>query len=361
MISRCFMNRPNTAPHSCGAYAPDAFLQWWYFDAVLENGLHFMTFFLPRFAGSVDGREPGLPMMEAVVREKSGKTIQERRFFRQEELQASPEKTETRFGDRCSIAFHKGGRGQELGQYRLRGETERIRYDLTLDPELPPWAPAGAGGNVPRALMVMLRRSLFTTDSAHYVPLVPRGTLRGTIAVDGEAVSVRGSGYCEQGRLNFPLGRFVPAWYWLHVEHPPWTLLSGTVDPPAWVARFRPGTVGGFARVQKGERCLLSAFDFTGLAVRWHGIRKRAPKASGEQSMAWEAGVRLQRPGLRVTAELVSRDLLVFVPFGYREEAAGSPYWGQTVADVSVEVQEGGTRTRFQCEGILETMVTGAR
>jgi hypothetical protein len=209
--------------------------------------------------------------------------------------------------------------------------------------------------------MVLLRRSLFTTDSAHYVPLVPRGSLRGTIAVDGETVSVRGSAYHEQGRLNFPLGAFVPAWYWLHVEHPPWTLLSGTAQPPAWVARFGSGALGGFARVQKGDRCLLSAFDFTGLAVRWHGIRKRDPQASGEQSMAWEAAVRLQRPGLRVTAELVSRDLLAFVPFGYREKTPVPPYWGQTVADVKVEIREGLARTRFQCEGILETMLTGAR
>ena len=51
-------NRPWTRPPADDAHAPDAVVQWWYFDAVLKNGMKLMTFFLPRLLGITDGHDP---------------------------------------------------------------------------------------------------------------------------------------------------------------------------------------------------------------------------------------------------------------------------------------------------------------
>jgi len=356
------VNRPGSTDPAGGAYDPDAHLQWWYFDAFLENGHRLLTFFLPRFLGSLEGNEFDLPMLDIVLSAPGGEIVRERRFFRKSDLSASRDRFTADFGPDCSVRLDPGKGGSGPGLYRLRaGGTGRIRYELEIAPELPPWAPT-PNGRLPRVFLMLLRRSLTTRDSFHYVPFVPRGRLRGRITVDGRSLDARGTAYHEQGRLSFSLARFLPAWYWLHIEHPPWTILSGTALPPAGFPRPARGALGGIGFVQKGKQCLLAAFDPTGILVRWPSIAKQDPAAEGgEKSMAWDATVRLARPGLRVRIDLRSRAVLEYLPFAYRQETpVKQPYWGQTVADAEVEVILRKSRSRFQAQGVLETMVTGS-
>lgn len=359
MLKNIFFNRPRSRPQADGAYASDAKLQWWYFDAMLDDGHRFLTFFLPRFKGSIEGNVPDQPMLDIVLRKPDGETIRERRFFKPSELQASGDRFEASFGDDCSLRFEEGNRAGDYGCYHLSGSTARLGYELELLPELPPWAAASPSGRFPYPMMMIMRRSVRTSDYFHYVPLVPRGRLKGRITLDGKVLDARGRGYHEQGRLNFDLGGFVPVWYWLHIDHPPWTILSGTASPPGWLPRLKDPAPGGIAYVQKGGKCLMAAFDVTGVLVDWPRIKKRDPEAMGEGSMAWEARVRFMRPGLRVKAELVSKDVLEYMPFEYIEKTPLRPYWGQTVADAEVEVIHGIRRIRFRTEALLETMVTG--
>jgi len=44
-----------------------------------------------------------------------------------------------------------------------------------------------------------------TSDYFHYVPLVPRGRLKGEIILDGKPIDAEGTAYHEQGRINFSL------------------------------------------------------------------------------------------------------------------------------------------------------------
>jgi hypothetical protein len=250
---------------------------------------------------------------------------------------------------------------RDLGRYLVKAKGDRLGYELELTPELPPWSPTSASGHFPHVFMMALRRSLFTRDYFHYVPFVPRGRLKGWITLDGKPLDARGIGYHEQGRINFDLSTFAPAWHWLHIEHPPWTILSGTAGPFPYIPRSGDGPRGGFAFIQKGDRCLMAAFDVTGLLVNWNRIVKRDPPAQGEQSMAWEASVRFMRPGLRVRAELVSKGVLEYIPFEFHEKTPVRPYWGQTITDARVEILHGFKRTTFRAEGVLETMVTGGR
>lgn len=167
-------NRPGSADPAGGAYDPNAHLQWWYFDAVLESGHRLLSFFLPRFLGSLEGNEFDLPMMDIVLRAPDGAIVRERRFFPQSELKASRDRFAADFGPDCSVRFDPGEGGSAPGLYRLRaGGTGKICYELEITPELPPWAPT-RNGRLPRVFLMLLRRSLTTRDSFHYVPFAYR-------------------------------------------------------------------------------------------------------------------------------------------------------------------------------------------
>jgi len=335
-------------------------MQWWYFDAVLDNGHRLVTFFLPKVYGAIDDHEFGLPILDIVLRKPGGETIRERRFFSPTELKTVPNNFGAYFGSDCSASFTKGSGRKDLGCYHLIATAGRITYDIKLEPELPPWAPVSSSGKAPRLMMMLTRGSIFTKDYMYYVPFVPRGRLTGQITVDGEPLNARGIAYHEQGIISFPLHEVVPAWYWLHIEKPPWTILSGTTVPSLESLTPKKGTHGGFACIYKGNQCLLAVNDYTGFLVNWMRLLKRNPEAQGELSMAWEADVRLLRLGLKAKIKLVSREILEFMPIRNRPEGSRiQPYWGQTVGDAEVEIIHGIKRDRVNAEGLLETMVTG--
>ena len=177
--------------------------------------------------------------------------------------------------------------------------------------------------------------------------------------LDGEAFHVQGTGYHEQGRFSFPLHEFTSAWYWLHIEHPPWTILTGTVARPP--GSLRPGkeTRGGFTYVRKGGKCLLATADMSGLFVNWNRIDKHAPQPGLGTSMAWDAEVRLARPGLLLRVSVRSNEVLERMPFSYREETPIAPYWSQSIARAEVRILQGLSRVDFEDECVLETMVSG--
>ncbi len=357
MVPNLSFNRPSSRPYTDGAYCPEANLQWWYFDGQLTNGCRLLTFFLPRFDGIIDGRDRNTVLVNIVLRKPDGETIRERRFFPSSEMIASQDSFDTVLGKDCFLRHEKGT--TDKGRYHLRAQAGRLRYDLEIIPELPPWSPAGRSGRSPHLFMRILRKKWFTSDYFHYVPFVPRGRLKGKITVDGNSHDIEGTAYHEQGRLNFSLSQFLPAWYWLHIENAPWTILSGTTAFPAGFPAPKDGTLGGIGYVQKGDQCLLAAFDITGLIVRWPRIKKRDLQAENEMTVAWEAEARLRRPGLKVKLELISKDVLELIPFDYQVKTPVKSFWGQTVADIAVEIKQGPKLIKFETEGLLETMTTG--
>jgi hypothetical protein len=183
--------------------------------------------------------------------------------------------------------------------------------------------------------------------------------MEGEITLDGQPFHVRGTGYHEQGRLSFPLHEFTQAWYWLHIEHSPWTILSGTAVHPPGLLKPRKETRGGFVFVQKAGKRLLAAADISGLLVNWKSIDKHAPQPGAVADMAWDAEVRFRRRGLVVDASVRSTEVLECMPFYYHEETPVKPYWSQSVARAEVSILQGAERVEFETECVLETMVSG--
>ncbi len=347
-------------PQSEAAYARDAHLQWWYFDAVFQDGHRLLTYFLPAFRGKIGDHPPDQPYLNVVLKRPDGEIIRQSRSFPSTEFAPQPADFGAGFGEECSVTFEKGSDEDGLGRYLLRARAGRLGYDLTLHPEVPPWSPFGPRACMPRLGMMLARRSIATRDYMHYVPFVPRGRMEGQILLDGNAFPVRGTGYHEQGRFSFPLHEFTPAWYWLHIEHPPWTILTGTVARPPGSSGDGKETRGGFAYVRKGDKRLLAAADVSGLFVNWKRIGKRTPRADRGAGMAWDAEVRLARPGLLLRTSVRSTEVLEEMPFSYREETPIAPYWSQSIARADVRILEGVRRAEFEAGCVLETMVSGA-
>ncbi len=342
------------------AVAADAYLQWWYFDVNLDDGHRLLTFFLPRSAGRIEQHPEDQPFMDIALKRPGGEILREQQSFPLSEFVPRKGTFGANFGKECSATFENGTDTNKLGQYLLKAKTGRIAYDLRFTPDIPPWSPLGPKARIPRAAMMLARRSLFTKDYFHYAPFAPRGRVEGQIVVDDKPINVRGLGYHEQGRITFPLHEFAKAWYWLHIEHPPWTILSGTVIPLPLFSRSKPRTPGGFAFVQKGPRRLMALGDALGVHVKWSRFAHRAPVPDSEASMAWETTVKFRRPGLVLKVDVVSREILEHIPFNYYEKTPVQAYWGQTIAHARVRGLHGIKRVNFDTDCILETMVTGA-
>ena len=346
-------------PQSEEAYAPDAHLQWWYFDATFEDGHRLLTYFLPRFRGTIENQVLDQPYLNVVLRRPDGAILREPRAFSPSEFLPHPGEFGASFGKDCSVTYEKGPGEDDLGYYTLKARAGRLGYDLKLLPDIPPWSPFGPRACAPRFGMMLARRSISTRDYMHYAPFVPRGRIEGRVVVDGQTVEVRGLGYHEQGRFSFPLHEFAEAWYWLHIEHPPWTVLTGTVARPPGFLKPRKETRGGFGFVQRAGKPLLAAADLSGLIVNWKRIDKQAPPPDGAMNMAWNAEVRLSRPGFVLNATIRSTEVLERMPFSYHETTPGKPCWSQTIARADVRILHGVRRTAFEAECVLETMVSG--
>jgi hypothetical protein len=348
-----------TIPQSEEAYAQDAHLQWWYFDAIFQDGHRLLTYFLPRFRGMIENQAPDQPFLNVVLKRPDGAIIREPRSFPLSEFLPQPGDFGASFGEDCSVTFERGANENGLGCYILKATAGRLGYDLRLLPDIAPWSPFGPRASIPRWGMMVARRSLSTRDYFHYAPFVPRGRMEGRISLDDESLHVGGTGYHEQGRLSFPLYEFTEAWYWLHIEHPPWTILTGTAVHPPGYLKPKKETRGGFAFVQKEGKCLLATADLSGLLVNWKRIDKRPPQPGGDVNMAWDAEVRLSRPGLVLRATVLSSEVLECMPFYYHENTPIKPYWSQSVARAEVRILHGARTVRFETECVLETMVSG--
>lgn len=348
-------------PQSDAAYAPDAHLQWWYFDAAFDDGHRLLTYFLPGFKGRIENQGMDEPFLNIVLRRPDGVIIREPRSFPPSGFFPRTGDFGARFGEDCSATFERGPGEDDLGRYILEAKAGRLGYELVLTPDTPPWSPFGPPARIPRWAMMLARRSISTQDYFHYAPFVPRGRMEGRMVLDGEAFDVRGTGYHEQGRLSFPLHEFTEAWYWLHIEHAPWTILTGTAVHPPGLLKPKKATRGGFAYVQKEGKRLLAAADISGLLVNWQRIDKHAPRPGAEMNMAWNTDVRLSRSGLVVRARVLSTEVLECMPFYYHKETPVTPYWSQSVAKAEVSIRQGRRQVEFETECVLETMVSGSK
>jgi len=73
--------RQKGIPQSEAAYAEDAHLQWWYFDATFQEGHRLLTYFLPAFRGTIGDQPPDQPYLNVVLKKPDGEIVRGDRSF----------------------------------------------------------------------------------------------------------------------------------------------------------------------------------------------------------------------------------------------------------------------------------------
>ena len=351
----------NTRPQTDSAYDPDAEFQWWYFDSLLDNGYRLLTFYTMN--------APGIDTygLNIVLRTPEGELIKDPQFYPKENFKPVKGQFGGEFAPGSSAYFEKNQGEFGHGRYEISAQGTRVQYKLQLDPIVSSFSPLGKAGSLPSSVITGAKAvgGTFSTEQERfrYTCFVPRGKLSGTIVIDGKEMDVSGSGYHEAGMYTFPMSHVSSAWYWLHITHPQWTIITSTMVVPGLpyspkTPLLKKNTHGGYAYVLNEGEPELTAFDPSGFMVNWKRVHKRAPHMRGEQSMAWGVEAVLRRPGLKVSLDVTSYDVLEYFPVD--ATPSHEPYWSQTVAMAQVKVEKGSGRDKeiieFEADAVLETM-----
>lgn len=187
-------------------YRPEPnFFEWWYFDAVLDDGSYLVAILHSSLYNAADHK----PTVDLRYYPAQGEPIVAVGRFERSDYDAAADKCHVRIAD-C-LAIDDGGR------YELCLCQGPIEAELTFWPQVPGWR-AGTG-------------HLFAdpTTGHHFdwvVPL-PRARVEGRLTVAGRDITVSGVGYHDHNWGNLYLPAAFSRWIWGRVLTSEWTLVFG--------------------------------------------------------------------------------------------------------------------------------------
>ncbi len=184
--------------------------EWWYFDFTFENGykaaatLHYHNMMML----------PHVPTMQLFIYPPDGPPKVKLWAVRPgQENFAAKERCLIRMGD--LIAEDTGE------EYRLKMDMNDAGIDVTIKNVIRGWKP-GTG--------VLWSDQERGKETGWIVP-VPKGSVQGTLKVDGETIDVRGLAYHDHNWGNCPMEDPFWGWYWGRLFDPNYTLIYGWVVP----------------------------------------------------------------------------------------------------------------------------------
>ncbi len=145
--------------------------EWWYFDAVLDDGSTLVINFMVKdIRGGRGIRQPARPVVTFELDRPDGTHV-ERALHAQDDFAFAADRCDVRVGA-CTFAG-------DLHTYRIHLDLDAVTADVTLTGQVPSWRPET--GHI-----------LFGDDQPKlfaWLPSVPQGAVRATLTVDG--------GYCD--------------------------------------------------------------------------------------------------------------------------------------------------------------------
>ncbi len=186
------------------------YLEWWYFDAILESG-HVVVGFLQ--ASELLSRKPGV---ELHIYQPSGEKLSVIRPYEKSDLQISTETCDVRVGENRATASYPAGRGG-LPVYDLHIAEGNLEAKLTFRAEVAGWRP-GEG------------KTIYGTSGyfAWIVP-IPRAHVQGTIRIDDKTMAVKGIGYHDHNWGTADMRKILTHWYWGRIYAEDFTLIYAYV------------------------------------------------------------------------------------------------------------------------------------
>ncbi len=185
------------------------YLEWWYFDAILETG-HVVVGFLQ--ASELLSRKPGV---ELHVYLPSGEKISEIRQYAASDLRISPEVCDVWVGKNNATMISGAQGGPPV--YELHIAEGNLEARLTFTPQVPGWRP-GEGKTVYGA----------SGYFAWIVP-IPRARVEGTIRIGDKVIPARGVGYHDHNWGTADMRRILTHWYWGRIYADDLTLIYAYV------------------------------------------------------------------------------------------------------------------------------------
>lgn len=169
--------------------------EWWYFDAALQDGSKLAVEFHTK-PPHVSPSAPLSPFVSLTLDRPDGTNVSRTLIAAPEDFDAARE--------RCDVRIGANTVAGDLHTYEIHVEIDGVVADLSLSAELPPWRPATGHVFVGEA------EERFVA----WLPAVPRGAVSGSLTIDGERESVRGTGYHDHNWGNAPLRKVIDHWHW---------------------------------------------------------------------------------------------------------------------------------------------------
>jgi hypothetical protein len=174
--------------------------EWWYFDAVLDDGSTLVINFMVKdIRGGGGIKQPPSPLVTFELDRPDGTHV-ERSMHAHEDFAFA--------ADRCDVRVGANTFTGDLHAYRIHLDIEGVTADVTLTGKVPAWRPET--GHI-----------LFGDDRPHlfaWLPSVPQGTVQATLAIDGDTRTLAGTGYHDHNWGDAEMQRLIHHWYWARAE-----------------------------------------------------------------------------------------------------------------------------------------------
>jgi hypothetical protein len=185
------------------------YLEWWYFDAILESG-HVVVGFLQ--ASELLSRKPGV---ELHVYLPSGEKLSEIRRYDVSDVRVSDQICDVHIGNNSATASYPPGGRPPV--YRVHIVEGNLEAELSFTVEVPGWRP-GLGKTV------YGHKGYF----AWIVP-IPRARVEGTVRIGDTVIAARGIGYHDHNWGTADMRRILTHWYWGRIYAEDFTLIYAYV------------------------------------------------------------------------------------------------------------------------------------
>lgn len=181
--------------------------EWWYFDGKMSDGSSLVIIFYsqPVTAGTLGFA----PSMSLSFTRPDGTHFQDSKGFAEEECSFARYTCQVKMGK----SFCEG----DLTNYRIHYESDRAKADVTLKGNIPSWRPAT--GHI-----------LFgKKDYFAWLPSVPEGSMEATVTINGETVTLSGTGYHDHNWGNKGMFWLMHHWYWGRAKIGPYQAITSYI------------------------------------------------------------------------------------------------------------------------------------
>ncbi len=183
--------------------------EWWYFDALLDDGAEVVVIFLTK--EFTDVSKPLSPVIRIDLTRPDGSTVHKEAEFAAETFSASTKTCDVRIGDNVFAG--------DLHTYTIRARVEEVEVDITLTGQVPAWRPETGYW-------------LFGEQGEQYfawLPSVPQGRVEATYRAGGDSHTGTGVGYHDRNWGNASMLDLLHHWYWARGAAGPYSVIAAYI------------------------------------------------------------------------------------------------------------------------------------